>query len=247
MSDKKVIDVVVVGGESIEEGRTYTPAEYFDKIKSMKDNCKEEELQKVLDVALIQMNKFKLLKQTEAANICGRYIKMLEKEIKVIQAGFNTYVLKNDVEYYMNHVDDKCIFCCEIEDYPRVIPDEIADKIVDHIDLFDHIFIVFTDYTQKVAKEVKRKTKEKDPIMFGAFDIVKSSRPVVGPRFYYIGDWVDEFCDLTLEQLLDGCKGDNVLKTSTIPETSKNLTHNMAEYNDEIISVVSDNMIGINK
>lgn len=38
----------------------------------------------------------------------------------------------------------------------------------------------------------KEKEKKRDPILFG---IIKHSR-----NFYYIGDWIDEYCDLTLKE-----------------------------------------------
>ena len=37
--------------------------------------------------------------------------------------------------------------------------------------------------------------KKRDPILFG---LIKGSR-----KLYYICDWIDEYCDLTLSQLID--------------------------------------------
>lgn len=222
-----------------------TPADYFEKIKGLQQQTTDEELQQVLDYALSKMEKFKILKQTEAASILNEYINMFKKEIEIIHAGFTTYVLKNDIEYYMNHLSDKAVFCCELTDYPREIPDEIFDKIKDHMDLFDHIYIVFTDYTQKVSKHIDKKTREKDPIMFGAVDRKGSSyKPIVGPRYYFIGDWVDEFCDLTLEQMIENFKADEKYKDKeidhklSVPKNATELTSAMNVFiNEENLNI----------
>jgi hypothetical protein len=43
---------------------------------------------------------------------------------------------------------------------------------------------------QKVEEE-----KKKDPILFG---VIQNSR-----KLYFIGDWTDEFCDLTLDKMME--------------------------------------------
>jgi hypothetical protein len=61
--------------------------------------------------------------------------------------------------------------------------------------IFDNYVILHFDpegkSTQLTEEEIRRK---KDPILFGVFG---ESR-----RLYFIGDWKDEFCDLTLEELI---------------------------------------------
>lgn len=227
------------GSEVPYEELKLTPADYFDRIKSLKEECDEDDLRITLSFAEKQLQKFKLLKQTEAASITNDYITMFQKEIKIIKAGFTTYVLKKDIEFYMNHLSDKAVFCCEIADYPREIPDPIFDKIKDHIDLFDHIYIIFTDYTQKISKAIDKKTREKDPIMFGAVDIKSSNyKPIPGPRYYFIGDWVDENCDLTLEQVIESYKEkenrDDVTKLATIPKSYDEYTGSVLEYSVQV-------------
>ncbi len=40
------------------------------------------------------------------------------------------------------------------------------------------------------------------PILFG---VIKGRR-----RLYFVGDWVDEFCDLTFDQIADALGKDNI-------------------------------------
>ena len=252
--DAEVVEVTEVNGP---DGKSYdprtillTPSDYFEKIKGLKQEAKEEDIQIALDFALSKMEKFKVLKQADAARILNQYVDMFKKEIEIIHAGFTTYVLKKDIEYYMNKLSDKAVFCCELADYPREIPDDIFDKIKDHLDLFDHIYIIFTDYTQKVSKHIDKKTREKDPIMFGAVDRMGSTyKPVVGPRYYFIGDWVDEFCDLTLEQMIEKFKADENYKNISIthdlsiPKDSKDFDTNMNAYLKEVKEDNEDGLV----
>ena len=229
MGRKKKEEVVATEVTEVKEEVKLTPSQYFDIIKGMKQEATEESLIKVLELCEKELKRFQITKQTEAARITTNYVQMLKKEIALLKAGFTTYVLKEDVEKYIKKLSDNCVFCCELADYPRPIDDAVFDRIADNMELFDHIYILFTDYTQKVSKKIDKKTREKDPIMFGAINLDGSSRsmPVVGPRFYYIGDWVDDFCDLTLDKMIqsfhDKEKRDDVKKEIKIPKNSMEL------------------------
>ena len=231
--------------EPVEEKKevTLTPAEYFEKIKSLKETITDESLLKVMELAEQKLKKFKLLKQAEAAQITTNYISMFQKEIKIIQAGFTEYVLKTDVEHYMFQLADKTVFCCEIADYPREIPDEIVDKISDHMDLFDNIYVVFTDYSKKVSDAVGKKTVEKDPVIFGSINFGRvDGQTVIGPRLYFLGDWVDEYCDLTLDEIIstfdkvEKKPKEEVLHTAEIPQSSDEFTENVNKFTDQLKS-----------
>ena len=222
---------------------TLTPAEYFEKIKSLKETITDESLLKVMELAEQKLKKFKLLKQAEAAQITTNYISMFQKEIKIIQSGFTEYVLKTDVEHYMFQLADKTVFCCEIADYPREIPDEIVDKISDHMDLFDNIYVVFTDYSKKVSDAVGKKTVEKDPVIFGSINFGRvDGQTVIGPRLYFLGDWVDEYCDLTLDEIIstfdkvEKKPKEEVLHTAEIPQSSDEFTKNVNKFTDQLKS-----------
>ncbi|EQL11139.1 Uncharacterised protein [Clostridioides difficile] len=66
------------------------------------------------------------------------------------------------------------------------------------------MYVLFTDYTGKITKEISKERRDKDPILFGVFSDEKS-RAIVD-RFYYLGDWEDEYCDLTLEKMINDYK-----------------------------------------
>jgi hypothetical protein len=85
-----------------------------------------------------------------------------------------------------------------IKNFTRVVPPELLKlkAEADERSIFDNYAVLHYDPESKSwAETEKEKAKRKDPILFGLMD---------GRRLlYYVGDWVDEFCDLTLDQIAD--------------------------------------------
>ena len=108
-----------------------------------------------------------------------------------------------------------------MKNYEREFPDDVIDQIIKAKEIFgNNLFVVYTDYSKKSSKEVKKKRIEKDPILFGA--IIKDN--VCFDRLYYICDWVDEYCDLTLEKLAG--KWDKIHK-----KENRKFIHDLPEVN----------------
>jgi hypothetical protein len=103
----------------------------------------------------------------------------------------------------------------ELERYERVIPEDITKKIELCKPVFDNMYVLFTDYSQVHKKKFE---KECDPILFGTFE----ENEFIHDRFYYIGDWIDEYCDLTMEKFIAEYKDFN----------NENPTHTIANYNE---------------
>lgn len=85
-----------------------------------------------------------------------------------------------------------------VRNFTRHIPDDVlARKIkADDRGIFDNYVVLHYDPGKKSWAETEaEKTKRKDPILFG---LIEGRR-----RLYFVGDWVDEFCDLTLDQIAD--------------------------------------------
>jgi hypothetical protein len=89
-----------------------------------------------------------------------------------------------------------------IKNYVRVIPPNVLKKKekYDKLEIFDDYAILFYEkhgkYPKKraVAKTKKEIEKERDPILFG---VRKNIR-----KLYFVGDWKDKYCDLTLDDIV---------------------------------------------
>lgn len=178
-----------------------TPAEYFGVIKERKNHITDNDLKNVYDNCLELLNKYKITGQVKGMKKLMFHIECIEKEREIVKAGIDTFVYRDDIEFYIDNVADDVVKIIDIQSYEREIPDEIVD-IIDLVgNMFDQLYIVFTDYTGDVERQVKEERKSKDPILFGVFQDSKT-RSVID-RFYYLGDWVDEYCDLTLDKMVN--------------------------------------------
>lgn len=86
-----------------------------------------------------------------------------------------------------------------LKNYARPIPDKVLKekKKCDDVKLFDGYAVMHYD-DKETVKETEKETVErrvKDPILFG---VVEYSN-----RLYFIDDWEDEYCDLTLDDIID--------------------------------------------
>lgn len=144
---------------------------------------------------------------------------MHRKEREIVRLGVNTFVYRDDIEFYISNVASDVVKIIDLESYEREIPDEIVDIIAQVKDKFDQLYVVFTDYTGKVERQITNERRAKDPILFGTFQNGKT-RSVID-RFYYLGDWVDEYCDLTLDKMVNETKNvgkRNIVRTIKTPE-----------------------------
>ena len=178
-----------------------SPAEYFGAIKERKTHVTDEELKQVYDNCLELLNKYKITGQVKGMRKLLFHLECIEKEREIVKTGVNTFVYRDDIEYYIDNVADDVVKIIDIQSYEREIPDEIVKVIEEIGGKFDQLYIVFTDYTGDVERKVEQERRSKDPILFGVFQDDKS-RSVVD-RFYYLGDWVDEYCDLTLDKMVN--------------------------------------------
>lgn len=92
-----------------------------------------------------------------------------------------------------------------MKNFIRVLPPEVANKkkLADSLLVFDN-YVVFHYDPEQAASAMTKAEEEalrRDPILFG---VVKGSK-----KLYFIADWVDEYCDLTLQEVVDKLKGAN--------------------------------------
>ena len=220
-----------------------TPQQYFEQIKERKHHITDAELVKVYDNCLELLNKYKITGQKKGMRKLIFHLECIEKEREIVKMGINTFIYRDDIEEYIDTVAKDTVKIIELENYEREIPDEIVDVIAAVKDKFDQLYIVFTDYTGKVERQIKKERRDKDPILFGTFQN-QSNRTVID-RFYYLGDWEDEYCDLTLDKMVnetEKARKRNIVKTIKTPsdiEELKEQIGSLSEVNDNFIITTS--------
>ncbi len=201
---------------------------YFDMLKEKKRNLTCEELTNISNNIELMLEKALSVGQVKMAKKLYFYLVTIEKEKQLLDKGYDSYVLKSDIEEFIEKVENKVIKIIEISRYEREIPMEIIEKIAETKDIFSEFYIVFTDYTDKSLNETIKERKEKDPICFGVFR--DKELGLANERFYYIGDWIDEYCDLTLDKIV-AQMGDKIVNKITTPKTLEEIREQIDSMN----------------
>jgi hypothetical protein len=132
---------------------------------------------------------------------------VVRSEAHLIQMGITKYVTNEQVcDFYENIGEDKNLKLTWIEHFVKIIPNDIigVKEKIDKRGLFDNYVILHYDPNNDATSLTKEETEtKKDPILFG---VIKNSK-----RLYYVGDWVDEYCDLTLDRMFEKL-GERVLE-----------------------------------
>lgn len=214
-------------------GTELTPQQYFEEIKDRKHHITDAELVKVYDNCLDLLNKYKITGQQKGMRKLMFHLECIEKEREIVKMGINTFIYRDDIEEYIDSVAKDTVKIIELENYEREIPDEIVEVVAAVKDKFDQLYVVFTDYTGKVERQVEKERREKDPILFGTFQN-PSNRTVID-RFYYLGDWEDEYCDLTLDKMVNETEKAgkrNIVKTISTPKDIEELREQLSSLSE---------------
>ena len=175
-----------------------------------------------------------------------KFIKrVLLKEREILESGVvdGRYIYLSDLRKYISSVEGKQTSTIELNNFDRVIPLENAKKIKEVKDakIFDKILIVYNPPMVDGLKEnsssekaiIEDKAARRDPIAFGYFrheyflkgnavfanDTQRDIKVTdFSDKLYYITDWEDEFCDLSLSKVISAIAGlDDTVVEATIP------------------------------
>jgi len=114
------------------------------------------------------------------------------RECELYASGFRIFIEKKLIEKFKEKTC-KPIYETKLKNFSKPIPNSCQKEIKKCLDLklFDEIIIMHTNQEDKELTEEEKK----DPIAFG---IIAES-----DRYYFITDWEDEFCNLTLDDIID--------------------------------------------
>ena len=175
--------------------------------KFLKENFKPIE-RRVLNSRLERISQ--ILESTAITNQIALKEKIEEKFAKLIReqemfsCGFDKFFERSILQAFVDSVKEKAIKITPIKNYIRLIPKKVREKmdIAREKNLFDDYVVIHCDPENKAIE--KTQEEKKDPILCG---VIKQSS-----RYYLIGDWQDELCDLTMDTILDhlGLEEDDV-------------------------------------
>ena len=214
---------------------TISPAEYFAQVKSRKQVMTEAGLTKLYENCLTLLDEYQRSRQIAAQKKLLFNIDNITREKKLLDVGIDTFVYKSDVDDFIHMVDNKVIKIVELENYQRRIPAEIIDRIEKCKGIFDKMYVVFTDYTRREERRVEAVKREKAPILFGTFQ--DAATHTIVERFYFIGDWVDEYCDLTLDKMVATVQekaNRDIIKKFSTPESIRELNDQLNNLDDSM-------------
>ena len=227
-------------GDTIYDSDKVTPSLYFDYVKGLKNKVEFEEYGLIIDNTLKMINKAKITEQTSMAKRLTHQLELALRELEAAKKGFDIFVNRKDIELYISKVEAKAVKIIELSRYTREIPDDIIDKIAEAKEVFDEMYIMFTDYTKKETKKVAKERRDKDPILFGAFidkDGEKENKIYVEDRLFFIADWVEDKCDLTLEEICRDVKdksNKNITYKVDLPTTEEAAKLYLDSFNNPI-------------
>jgi len=126
-----------------------------------------------------------------------------KSEAQLVALNLNKFLTEDQVvDFYKQTNKDKKLKLTWIKHFVKNIPTKVLE-VKENLDkqlVFDNYVILHydpnndaTDLSTEEKKEIER--RQKDPILFG---VLKDSR-----RLYYIADWIDEYCNLTLDVVLE--------------------------------------------
>ena len=173
--------------------------EFFKEVKLCTDESKRTYIERT-EPYLAAIKQAKELGQVALVDKLVESLKINKYESILFASGYGKKIEESQMVEFARK-SDKGIKLVYIKNFTRPIPQDIATKklALDRLEVFDNYCILFYDTTgdmsDKTAIEKERERRKKaDPILFG---MVKGSRAL-----YYVADWIDEYCDLTLTEFL---------------------------------------------
>lgn len=207
---------------------------YFDDLKEKCVDINLDNLEKSLQEIPAQIQKAEKIGQKFLAEKLKRHIYLIMKEKTLLNYGINKYVSLYDINRFIDGIEDYVVKFCEIMAFPRIIPNEVVEKIekMKSLGLFSEFYIVFTDYTdEEIISDKAKKQREinRDPIVFGTIDGYQD-------RYYFIADWVDEYCDITFDKMV------NTLQSMDKNYKPKEIIEGIEEYIAKVLPYVEESI-----
>jgi len=161
---------------------------HFSSLQQRRLSSRLEKVSKILEIA-IQTKQIALKDKLE--DKFGPFL----REQEMIACGFDQFVSKKTLELFMRSLKDRKVKLTPLKNYIRIIPKDVRKKLekAEKSKLFDGYVILHTDPDD--ASVEKTREEKRDPILFG---VIQGS-----DRYYFVADWIDEICDITMDTIIE--------------------------------------------
>jgi len=201
--------------EPRKDGQGVSPKLYFKFVKSKFEKIEKAKLRKKLLKLQELVNDAKETGQQAFYEKLMETIAIIAREMECEAVGCDRWVSKEVIDRFhkvYRPEGKKIVFFEPWDKFPRTPPKNVREHIkrIKDLKLFDEYHVLYLDYAKQELKTNKEKIKEKDPILFGKFSYAPD-------RYYFIIDWVDEYCDLTFDKFIDEVRTEEI--DHKVPET----------------------------
>lgn len=189
-----------------------TIQEYF---RSIKMSCQElQKLDNRMEGYTTAVKHAEDFGQKALAEDLKSRIEVIKLESRMYAMGITKVITEEQVVEFTKDTE-KGLQLIWIRNFDRIIPASLLSikKRADELEIFDNYVVLSYDPQKKSYKQTKEEyerqkaadeAKRRDPILFG---VLENSR-----KLYYLGSWVDEFCDLTLDKFIEKFGEDAITK-----------------------------------
>lgn len=193
----------------------FDAVEFFAKVKTSLTNDEGDVYAKRIENYLTYLKYVESCGQTALFEKLSKDVGIAKYESLLYAKGFVKAVSEEVLEELAENAP-RALCLDYVANYIRNIPIEAIKKKVeaDKLKVFDNYVILHFDKddtnTAKTEEEIREEEeRRKDPIMFG---VIANSN-----KLYYICDWVDDICDLTLDKVAE-IVGKELLESSYLNE-----------------------------
>lgn len=192
----------IVELEIVDQPPQISVEEFFTSVKNSVEEI--ELIKEKLDNFYKAIDNLRKMGQVALYEQMKMDVEVYRAEAQLYAIGMTKYLTESNIIKFAKN-SDKALRLDWIKNFIRIIPKDVAEKKIkaDGLHIFDGYLILHYDPDGKANEMTAQERADKeDPILFGV---------IVGSRkLYYVADWIDQWCNLTLDDIMIAIEEDTI-------------------------------------